>query len=318
MSKTVTIAGTGSIGTAFALLFAGAGFSVKMWDALPEALPRGRADLHRRLETLAANGLLLSEPEAIAAKVSWHEKLTDALADTDLVQECIPEKLDLKREFLNNAIPLCPPHTLFASSTSAIQPSALAKDMPAADRILVAHPGNPPYLLKVIELVPSSTTAVISIEKAAQLYRAAGLHPVTLNKETEGFLFNRLQGAVLREAYCLVRDGISSVADIDAVMRLGLGRRWSVIGPFETVDLNTRGGIASHAEKMGPAYERMGAERGQHDPWTPDLVEKVAAERRAALPLDQWDERVMWRDGELMRLAKLFDANGDAETNSRA
>jgi L-gulonate 3-dehydrogenase len=80
--------------------------------------------------------------------------------------------------------------------------------------------------------------------------------------------------------------------------------RWSVIGPFETVDLNTRGGISSHAQKMGPAYERMGAERGQHDPWTPELVEMVAAARRAAVPLEQWEERVAWRDRALMALAR--------------
>ena len=82
-----------------------------------------------------------------------------------------------------------------------------------------------------------------------------------------------------------MRDGVASVEDIDTVVRDGLGLRWSLIGPFETVDLNTRGGIASHAQKMGPAYERMGADRGQHDPWTPDLVERVASERRTALPL---------------------------------
>ena len=100
-------------------------------------------------------------------------------------------------------------------------------------------------------------------------------------------MFNRLQGALLREAYCLVRDGVATVADIDRLVRDGLGLRWSVIGPFETVDLNTRGGIAAHAEKMGPAYARMGAERGQHDPWTPELVAEVAAARRAELPLER-------------------------------
>jgi L-gulonate 3-dehydrogenase len=126
--------------------------------------------------------------------------------------------------------------------------------------------------------------------------------PVLVRDEVEGFLFNRLQGAVLREANCLVRDGVASVEDVDRVMRDGLGRRWALIGPFETVDLNTRGGIASHAEKMGPAYARMGAERGQDDPWTPELVAEVAAQRRAHLPLDAWDERVAWRDEALMRM----------------
>ena len=83
-----------------------------------------------------------------------------------------------------------------------------------------------------------------------------------------------------------------------------LGRRWGVIGPFETVDLNTRGGIEVHASRMGPAYERMGAERGQHDPWTPELVSRVVDERRALLPLERWEERTAWRDRMLMRLER--------------
>jgi 3-hydroxyacyl-CoA dehydrogenase len=115
-------------------------------------------------------------------------------------------------------------------------------------------------------------------------------------------VFNRLQGAVLREAYCLLRDGVADVADIDAVVRLGLGRRWGVVGPFETADLNVRGGLAAHAERMGAAYHRMGAERGQDDPWTPDLVAAAVAQRRAVLPLELWEERVTWRDEQLMRL----------------
>jgi 3-hydroxyacyl-CoA dehydrogenase len=109
---------------------------------------------------------------------------------------------------------------------------------------------------------------------------------------------------LLREAYCLVRDGVVSVEEVDRVVRDGLGLRWSVIGPFETADLNTRGGIASHAEKMGPAYARMGAQRGQNDPWTPDLVAKVTAQRRALLPLERWEERVAWRDRALMALIR--------------
>jgi 3-hydroxyacyl-CoA dehydrogenase len=105
---------------------------------------------------------------------------------------------------------------------------------------------------------------------------------------------------VLREAYCLVRDGVATVEDIDRVVRDGLGLRWSVVGPFETVDLNTRGGIASHALKLGPAYAAMGAERGQNDPWTPELVKTVETQRRALLPLEQWEQRVRWRDRALM------------------
>jgi 3-hydroxyacyl-CoA dehydrogenase len=168
----------------------------------------------------------------------------------------------------------------------------------------VAHPGNPPHLIPVIELVPSAATRPDILDAARGIYSDAGLSPVVVRREVEGFVFNRLQGAVLREAYDLVRDGVASVEDVDTVMRDGLGRRWAFMGPFETVDLNTRGGIASHAAKMGPAYERMGAERGQLDPWTEDLVAEVTRQRRAVLPLSDWEDRVAWRDRQLLgRLA---------------
>jgi 3-hydroxyacyl-CoA dehydrogenase len=123
-----------------------------------------------------------------------------------------------------------------------------------------------------------------------------------VRREIEGFIFNRLQGALLREAYCLVRDGVASVDVVDRVVRDGPGRRWAFSGPFETADLNTRGGIEAHARRLGPAYARMGAERGQDDPWTDELVAQVVRERRARLPLAEWDDRVAWRDRALAAL----------------
>ena len=130
------------------------------------------------------------------------------------------------------------------------------------------------------------------------------MSPILVHRELEGFVYNRLQGAVLREAYCLVRDGVATVADIDRVMTEGLGRRWSVVGPFETADLNTRGGIAVHAQRMGAAYARMGRERGQDEPWSPELVADVTAARRAALPEAEWDERIRWRDTMMLALER--------------
>ncbi len=114
------------------------------------------------------------------------------------------------------------------------------------------HPANPPHLLPVVELVPAPFTDPDVIERTSELLRRLGMSPVHVRREIEGFVYNRLQGAVLREAYCLVRDGVISSTSSTASMREGLGRRWAVIGPFETSDLNTRGGIAEHAERMGP------------------------------------------------------------------
>jgi 3-hydroxyacyl-CoA dehydrogenase len=299
---TIAIAGTGSIGVAFALVFARAGTAVRCWDPDPGSRDRARRDLTDRLARLHSFGLLTQSPDAVAARVSFETALEDAVRDATLVQECAPERLDVKRELYVRLDRLTGPGVVLASASSAIRPSLLAEGLDAAARTLVGHPGNPPYLLPVIEVVPAPATSAKAVRRARAVYADAGLNPVLLHREVEGFVFNRLQGALLREAYCLLRDGVADVEDIDTVVRLGLGRRWGVVGPFEAVDLNTRGGIEAHARKMGPAYARMGAERGQFDPWTPELVARATAERRALLPLDAWDDRVRWRDERLMAM----------------
>jgi 3-hydroxyacyl-CoA dehydrogenase len=241
----------------------------------------------------------------VAARVEIVTTLDAAAAHADLVQECAPEREEIKRELFAQLDRAAPAHAILASASSFLAASRfIDATLPGRGRCLVAHPGNPPYLIPVVEIVPAPFTDDDAVTRAIDLFSDAGLKPVRVAKEVEGFVFNRLQGALLREAYCLVRDGVASVDDIDTVVREALGLRWSVIGPFETADLNTRGGIASHAQKMGPSYARMGAERGQHDPWTHELVADVAAARRSALPLDQWEARVAWRDRALMKLAQ--------------
>lgn len=271
-SATVAVIGAGSIGVAFAIVFARAGFAVRVQD--PDATRRATVprETASRLADLAEFGLVGEDAAVIFGRIMVTAELAEAVAGAALVQECAPERLELKRQLFAELDRLATTSAVLASSSSAIRPSDIATDLPGQARCLVAHPGNPPYLLSIIEIVPAAFTCPDTIFRATQMFEAAGLVPVLVRREVEGFVFNRLQGALLREAYCLVRDGVASVEDIDRVVRDGLGLRWSVIGPFETADLNTRGGIASHAEKMGPAYARMGAERGQNDPWTSELV----------------------------------------------
>lgn len=295
----VAIAGAGSIGVAFAVLFARADIAVRVWDPFEGALERAAIDLQGRFDLLCDHGLSRDEATAALELVTFTDDLGHAVEGAALVQECIPEDLELKRELFEQLGELTSSAVL-ASSSSAYVPSSYSAGLACSDRVLGGHPGNPPYLIPVIELVPSPNTSTDSIAAAEMIYVSAGLSVVRVNHEPDGFIFNRLQGALLREAYCLVRDGVASVEDVDEVVRSGLGRRWCFMGPFETVDLNTRGGIEVHADRMGPAYQRMGAERGQEDPWTPDLVAEVVRQRRTVLPLDQWEERVAWRDDQLM------------------
>lgn len=300
--KKIAIIGAGAIGRAFAIVFSNAGYAVRVCET--DAGTRKTA-LDRMADSIAdleSFGLVAEGAEAIVSRISAGADLAETVAGADYVQECVPEDLNAKQALFRDLESLAPETAVLASSTSALAMSRIAAGLESAARCLVAHPGNPPSLIRVVEVVPAPFTDASAVERACAILRDVGLLPVVLRKEVPGFVFNRLQGAVLREAYCLVRDGVAGVDDVDAIVRDGLGLRWAVVGPFETADLNRPGGIAAHARIMGAAYESMGAERGQHDPWTPELVERVDAERRALLPLTDWDDRVKWRDRELMKL----------------
>ena len=306
----IAIVGGGSIGVGWAVVFARGGFDVALHEPDGERRREAPADLRRRLDSLAAGGILAGDPEGVAARDRFDDTLATAVVGAVHVQECAPERLDLKQELFRELDALAAADTTLASSSSALTITEIASGLEGRARCLVAHPGNPPYLLPVVELVPAEFTDPAVVERTASLLAAAGLSPVRVRREVEGFVFNRLQGALLREAYCLVRDGVASVDDIDRVVRDGLGRRWAVIGPFETAELNTRGGIEAHAAQLGPAYARMGAERGQDDPWTPALVALVAEELHRRVPSERWEERVAWRDEALIALERARRDSG--------
>lgn len=300
----IAIVGGGRIGMAFAIVFARAGRSVRVFEAdanrRADVLPVIRA----RLEDLRSFDLLDEAVDTVLARIAVPGSLAETLTGASYVQECASERLDIKQALFAELDRLAPAGVALASASSAITASAIAEGLPGRARVLVTHPGNPPYLIPVVEIVPAPFTDPQVAAEVSDLLRSVGLQPIAVRKEVEGFVFNRLQGAMLREAYCLVRDGVASVEDVDRIVRDGLGLRWSFIGPFETSDLNVEGGIAAHAARMGEAYRRMGVERGQNDPWTPDLVAKVNAERRRVLPLEKWGERVAWRDRRLMALIR--------------
>lgn len=298
----VAVVGAGSIGVAWALVFARGGRAVRLQE--PDAGRRAAAprELMSRLAALAAEELLSESPAVVSARVTVTASLRQAVDGVCYVQECAPERLPVKRQLFAELDAAAPARAVLASSSSALTCSAITAGLDGAARCLIAHPGNPPYLLPVVEIVPGPGTAPRTVAAADALLRAAGMSPVRLRREIEGFVFNRLQGAVLREAYNLVRDGVASPEDIDVVMRDGLGRRWSVLGPFETAELNTRGGIDAHAAVMGPAYARMGAERGETVSWDEDLVGLVSRAVRRRFPRESWTEHVAWRDRALMIL----------------
>jgi 3-hydroxyacyl-CoA dehydrogenase len=300
----VGVIGAGSIGVAWALVFARAGHEVRLFD--PDARRRALApgELASKLAALNDEALLTEDADGIASRVSIRDELGPAVAGAGYVQECAPESLPLKRGLFAELDRLASTGSVLASSSSALTASAIAAGLPGASRCLIAHPGNPPFLLPVVELVPSPQTRAEVVDAAAALLHSAGMQPVRLRKEIEGFVFNRLQGAVLREAYRLVRDDVVTPDDLDIVMRAGLGRRWSVLGPFETAELNTRGGLEAHASIMGPAYARMAGPGEARELWDAELVGRVSESVRRRFPRARWAEHVAWRDRALMALER--------------
>lgn len=307
----LVVLGAGSIGVSFAAVFRDAGFSVTICD--PD--PARRDAAAQAVDVQKAAIRLANLEKGGAGPLSVVANADDVLVTAALVIEAGPERLEAKQAIFANLLARAPPDTILATASSAIPMSKILPEPADQARCLVAHPVNPPAILRLIELCPAPATTAVAMERAASLFDQAGFRAVRLGHEIEGFVLNRLQGAVLREAYRLVDDGVIGAEDLDAVMRLGLGPRWALSGPFETAELNTPGGIRAHATRMGPAYRAMGEARGETDCiWSEQLVSRVEAERRAIMPEEALPQRANWRVKAVARLIAARDALlGDAD-----
>ncbi|WP_439593467.1 3-hydroxyacyl-CoA dehydrogenase [Microbacterium sp.] len=305
-AETVAVVGAGSIGIAWAVVFASAGVRVRMHETDVRVRDCALDEVASMLTDLSDAGLLSEAVVRVMTRVTISTTLEEAVDGADFVQECVIEDIEVKRDLFAQLDRLTERRVVLASSTSTIIASLFAEDLPGRERCLVVHPANPPYFLRVAEVVPAPFTSPDAIAKATELLTRVDITPIVLHREIEGFAFNRLQGAVLREAYRLVRDGVISPVDVDTLVREGLGLRWSVIGPFTTSELNTRGGLRRHAEVIGPVYARIGVERGSDNPWTTETIENVASHIEQRLPHATWEENVHERDRAMIRLASLL------------
>jgi L-gulonate 3-dehydrogenase len=300
-SKRVAVIGSGRIGRAWAIVFARAGFEVRLHDADSAMLDGAIPSIRESISDLHEYGLIDEPVEQIVARVSAFNTLSHAVHDVDLVQENIAEIVDVKRTLFAELDKLTRPDTVLASSTSGLPASTFTEDLAGRARCLVAHPVNPPSLVPLVELCGAPWTTPETIAQARAIYEAAGQQPVTVTREIPGFLLNRLQGVLLDEALSLYARGYASAADLDTVMRDGLGLRWSFMGPFETIDLNAPGGVTDYATRYGAMYRSFAKDSVPFD-WSPESISRLDAERREVLPRDEIEDRSRWRDRRLMAL----------------
>jgi L-gulonate 3-dehydrogenase len=275
-NRQVAIVGVGLIGRAWAAIFARAGWNVRLTDPHEPTL-KGAIDLIRNeLHALARHGLA-DDPDGAAARLSVARSVEAAVDGVEFVQENGPELVEQKTAIFAELDRLAPPKAVLASSTSAITASRFTEALPGRHRCLIGHPVNPPHLVPLVELCGAPWTSPETIDRARQIYQEIGQVPVTVKREINGFVLNRLQGALLAEAFRLVGEGYISAEDLDHTVKDGLGLRWSFLGPFETIELNAPGGIADYCARYTGFYKELAATAAGPEVYQSPNVDRVIA-----------------------------------------
>jgi 3-hydroxyacyl-CoA dehydrogenase len=301
MTARIGIVGAGLIGRAWAIVFARAGISVSLYDVDAGALDKVRGAIRQSLVDLQQAGLI-EDVEAPLSLIQTENDLARAMADAEYIQECGPENVESKRRIYADLEAVSAKDAVLASSTSGIAASQFTAHLRHPERCLVAHPVNPPYLIPLVEVAPTLDTSEAAVKSTMLLMEQAGQVPILVRKEVQGFILNRLQGALLNEALRLFRDGYVSAEDLDKTVKHGLGLRWSFMGPFETIDLNAPSGVIDYAARYGPLYHAIDQQRGDDNPWDTTTLNALDKERRERLPSDGLADRQAWRDRRLMAL----------------
>jgi L-gulonate 3-dehydrogenase len=303
MDDKVAVVGAGFIGRAWAIAFARAGCRVALHDPQAGVADAALAFIEAILGDLAANGLLRGQsPADLLQRIHTAPDLETALQGAKHIQENAPERLDLKIALFRALDAQAEPDAVIASSTSALLPSAFTEELAGRDRCLVVHPINPPYLVPAVEVVPAPWTGPMTIERASAFMRTIGQSPIVMRRELDGFIMNRLQGALLQEAFRLIAEGYASAEEVDIGVREGIGLRWAFMGPFETIDLNAPGGVKDYIARYEGLYRNLWKSQDHIVPWSGALSVKLEAERAALLPRDRLAARQAWRDRRLMAL----------------
>ena len=269
MSESIACIGMGVIGCGWASHFSGQGIKVHAWDPDSKSEDLFKRTVEQAWPSMEKLGLANGASPDL---VIFHKKIEEAVENCSLVQESSPERLELKQELLSTIDKACATDCVIASSTSGYLVSDLALNCSVApERVLVGHPFNPVYLLPLVELVAGPQTSVSAMDRAEDIYSNSGKTVLRLEKEIDGFIADRLQEAMWREALHMVANGEATVEQLDLSITAGPGLRWALMGPMLTFHLaGGEGGMAHMLDHFGPSLQ---------SPWTrlkaPELTEHL-------------------------------------------
>lgn len=307
--RTAAVIGAGTIGLSWTALFAAHGLTVRVSDPRPDLAEAVAAALADFAPHLAARGL---DVEGLADRVHIAADVTEAVRDADVVQENGPERVEFKKDLFAALVREAPAHALLLSSSSAIPSTAFTADLGGEDagRILIGHPFNPPHLLPLVEVVPGERTTEEGVQAAVDFYTLVGRTPVVERKEIPGFVGNRLQNALNREAIHLVEQGVVTPEDLDRVMTNSLGIRWSTVGPFLGSHLGGGpGGYRHMAEHIGASMKQMWAGLGTPSQ-TPEETERLIEAVEKAYGSSTYSDLTETRDRRQLAVLAALDGTG--------
>ncbi|KAF4109004.1 lambda-crystallin homolog isoform X1 [Onychostoma macrolepis] len=307
--KIVTVVGSGLIGRSWAMVFLSGGYMVKIYDNKPGQASGAITEIRKQLEELQQAKMLrgnLTAAEQLSL-LSSHDDLQQALEGAFFVQECVFEDLEAKQTVFHEVENLVTESVILSSSTSCLMPSNVFSRVQNRTRCIISHPVNPPYYVRLVELVPHPETLPAVMELAYSLMTDVGQAPVRLRKEIDGFALNRVQYAIIAESWRLVQDGVISVKDIDLVMSEGLGMRYAFIGPIETMHLNAPEGMADYLQRYSEGIKRVLNTFGPVPDFSGEPAARIIKEICELIPAEQehLTSRRERRDQLLRGLAKL-------------
>lgn len=249
----VAIIGAGTMGHGLALQLARTGQTATLVDHRESNLQRARAELHDAAEFLVDEGLASIDPDSVVEAVAFTTDQADGVSGADVVLETVSEDLAVKHEVFAAAVDAAPDDAILATNTSGLRISDIADGIQEhADRVVGCHWWNPPYLMPLVEVISGERTSTSTVEDTMDFVREVGRDPIRVNADVPGFVWNRIQFAVLREAMHIVEAGIASLEDVDRAVRDGYALRTATVGPFETVDLSGLDLFRSIAEELYP------------------------------------------------------------------
>ena len=259
----------------------------------------------RRSTFWSARGALTESVQAILDRIHDANSIAEAVSGAAYIQESVREDTGVKRQVFAEIAAAASSDAILASSTSAIRGSEFLQDIAHPERALVAHPVNPPSLIPLVELCPTPKTAKATVDAADQLLSGAGMKPIVLNKEIDGFILNRLQYTLFAEALHLVGEGYCSAEDIDRVITDGLALRWAFIGPFTVAHLNAPDGLQGFVDRLGPMMRRMGADARTNYNWTREQITNAHNKLTAEIPIANIPLHQRRRDRRILELLNL-------------